>query len=166
MIIRAAEPDDAPAICDISNPLIRDTTVTFTNEVREPQEISALIKVRIGAFFVAENDGQVIGFATYSAFRGGPGYFHSKELSINLAPNARGKGVGLALLEKLERHAFENETHSLIAAISGENAAAQAFHAKLGYQQVAQIPEVGFKFGRYIDLILMQKILRPSYNTP
>lgn len=51
MIIRAAEPDDAPAICDIWNPLIRDTTVTFTDEVRESQEISTLIKVRLGVFF-------------------------------------------------------------------------------------------------------------------
>ena len=166
MIIRAATSSDAQAICDIWNPLIHDTTVTFTDTPKVPNDMQVTLRERDGAFFVAERDAQVIGFASYSQFRSGPGYRHSQELSINLAPDARGQGVGRALLERLEEHAFEQKTHSLIAAISGENEAAQAFHAKLGYQTVALIPEVGQKFDRFIDLILMQKILGPSQLMP
>ncbi len=161
MSIRAAAPEDAQAICAIWNPIIRDTTVTFTDTPKLAEDISTLIKVRAGAFFVAEQAGEVAGFATYSAFRSGPGYWRTKELSINLAPDVRGKGIGRALLEQLETYAVAQEVHSLIAGISGENPKAQAFHAKLGYQHVGLIPDVGYKFGRYIDLVLMQKILTP-----
>jgi L-amino acid N-acyltransferase YncA len=166
MIIRPAQADDAQAICDIWNPLIKDTAVTFTDEIKTVQSISDLIKTRDGAFFVAEKDGAIGGFTSYSAFRGGPGYWRSKEISINLAPNARRQGMGGALLKWLETHARQQNVHSLIAAISGENPSAQSFHQKLRYQHIATLPEVGFKFGRYMDLILMQKILPPLGDMP
>ncbi|WP_375265261.1 GNAT family N-acetyltransferase [Planktotalea sp.] len=159
MIVRAASPTDAQAICDIWNPIIRDTTVTFTDEAKTPPAISDLIKLRAGAFLVAEHGGKVGGFATYFAFRGGSGYLRSKELSINLAPDMRGQGMGRALINALEAHAREQGVHSLIGAVSSENPAGQTFHHQLGYRHIATLPEVGFKFGRYIDLILMQKIL-------
>ncbi len=159
MIVRVARSADAQAICDIWNPIIRDTSVTFTDEVKTAPEISELIKLRAGAFWVAEHGGKVGGFATYFAFRGGSGYLRSKEFSINLAPEMRGQGMGRALMNTLEAHAREQGVHSLIGAVSGENPAGQTFHQQLGYRHIATLPQVGFKFRRYIDLILMQKIL-------
>jgi phosphinothricin acetyltransferase len=81
------------------------------------------------------------------------------EHSVHLTEAARGKGLGRALMAVLEDHARQGGAHLMIAGISGENPGAQAFHAALGYAHVARIPEAGWKWGRYIDLVLMQKIL-------
>ena len=160
MNIRQATVQDAPGICDVWNPLIETTATTFTVDLKTPEIIAATIEARKGAFFVALDTSQVIGFATYFPFRGGPGYRHTKEHSINLSPLAAGKGVGRQLMQSLERHAFESGVHSLWAGISSENPAGVAFHARIGFTHIARLPEVGFKFERWMDLILMQKILR------
>lgn len=160
MIVRQARAGDAAAICGIWNAIIRDTAITFTTEVRTESAVAAEIAERDGAFLVAEAVGSVVGFATYSGFRAGPGYARTKEHSIHLAPAARGQGAGLALMLRLEQAAEAEGVHSLIAGISGANPGAVAFHAKLGFVEVARIPEVGFKAGRWLDLVVMQKFVR------
>lgn len=160
MIVRTATINDADDICAIWNPLIAQTTTTFTTELKTAERISADINTRNGAFFVAERNGEIIGFATYFAFRGGPGYARTKEHSINLAPSARGCGAGRALMQALEAHAFKEGVHSLWAGISAENLDGIAFHDRMGFAHIACLSEVGFKFDRWMDLILMQKILR------
>ena len=94
MIIRAATQSDAGAICAIWNPLIVRTATTFTTELKTPNGIAADVSARKGAFFVAENNAELVGFATYFPFRSGPGYAYTKEHTINLTPNARGCGAG------------------------------------------------------------------------
>lgn len=159
MIIRTAQTKDAPAIAEIWNAIIRDTTVTFTTELKTIDALEVDIQHRKPAFLVAEKDGQVIGFSTYFPFRGGPGYALTKEHSIMLAPEARGLGAGRALMNQLEAIARDEGVHSLWAGVSGENPAGVKFHDKLGYQSIARLPQVGRKFDRWIDLVLMQKIL-------
>lgn len=159
MIVRPAVGHDANCICGIWNPLIETTSTTFTTTLKTPIGIETDIISRKGAYFVAEDQGQLIGFASYFDFRNGPGYARTKEHSINLSPDARGKGAGRALMQALEAHASANEIHSLWAGISSENPQGIAFHSKIGFSKIAQLPEVGFKFGRWMDLILMQKIL-------
>ncbi|TCS65705.1 phosphinothricin acetyltransferase [Primorskyibacter sedentarius] len=159
MMIRPATPEDAAAIMRIWNPIIRDTAFTFTTELKTEAGIAADIAARGAAFQVCKRAGQVVGFATYSPFRGGPGYAHTKEHSIMLDAQAHGQGTGRALMAALEGQARAEGVHSLWAGISGENAAAVGFHAALGFAHVARLPEVGFKFGRWMDLVLMQKIL-------
>ncbi|MEP5153869.1 N-acetyltransferase family protein [Planktotalea sp.] len=160
MIIRTAHTHDAEAICKIANPLIENTTVTFTTELKTVETVANDIAAREGAFLVAETGGVVLGFATYFPFRSGPGYAAAKEHSINLAPEARGKGAGRALMDALEEHARRNGVHSFCAAVSGENQDAITFHEKVGFKTVGTIPQSGRKFERWIDLIFMQKILR------
>ena len=114
---------------------------------------------RLGhATFVAEAD-TLLGFVSYAQFRGGVGYATCMEHSVILAPAARGKGAGRALMSAIEDHARAAGAHQIIGGVSGENAAGIAFHAALGYAHVATIREAGFKFGRFMDLVLMQKFL-------
>lgn len=162
LTLRAATPTDAPAIAAIWNPIIRDTVITFNPVERAPAEIASLIETRHAegrAFLVAADSTTLLGFATYDQFRPGPGNARSMEHTINLAPVARGKGAGRALLAALEDHAAQAGHHLMVAAITGSNTGSIAFHAALGYQHVGLMPHIGWKFGSYHDLVLMQKFL-------
>jgi phosphinothricin acetyltransferase len=160
-VIRPARPEDAAAIAAIWNPWIRDTAVTFTTEEKTVAGLQALIEARepTRAFLVTETKDGVQGFATYGQFRAGPGYARSLEHSILLAPTARGQGLGQALMAALTDSARAQGGHVLIGGVSGENPDGAAFHAAMGFTLIARVPEVGFKFGRYMDLLLYQKIL-------
>lgn len=161
-MIRPAAADDAPAIAAIWNDLIRNTTTTFNAVEHSVEAIRAMIAAKPAsghAFLVAIHDGRLAGYATYGQFRSGVGYARTMEHSIHLAPQAGGRGIGRALMQAIETHAAAGGAHSMIGGISAENLAGRAFHQALGYREVAVIPEAGWKFGRWIDLVLMQKIL-------
>lgn len=161
MILRPFAAGDTDAVMNIWNPVIRNTTVTFSSEEKTLDGLAAMIAERRAAgheFFVAE-DGGLLGFATYGQFRGGNGYVHAMEHTIILAPEARGRGAGRALMAAVEGHARAGGAHTLFAGVSGENAEGVAFHARIGFRTVATIPEVGRKFGRWLDLVLMMKML-------
>lgn len=165
MILRPATVGDAPAICAISNAVIRDTLITFTTDEKTNAAIKADIMARAPAFIVAELAGAVAGFATYAPFRGGPGYAHTQEHTIHLAPAARGQGAGRALMAQLERVATDAGVHVLVAGISSANPGGIAFHQALDFAEVGRMPQVGRKAGRWLDLVLMQKILPPYGET-
>ncbi|MBF9034689.1 GNAT family N-acetyltransferase [Rhodobacterales bacterium HKCCE2091] len=157
-MIRRATAADADAIAAIWNPIIRDSTITFTTEEKTAEGLRA--RIASEPVFVAEDGtGAVAGFAVYFPFRGGPGYRFTMEHSINLAPAARGQGIGRALLAAVEGHARDAGVVSMFAGVSAENAAGIAFHARAGYAEAARLPRVGHKFGRFLDLVLMRKFL-------
>ena len=156
-MIRPARDEDAEAIAAIWNRIIRETTVTFTTEEKAPDHIARTLAEQ--PFLVAETGGHIVGFATYGPFRTGPGYARTMEHSIHLADTARGQGFGRALMAELEAEAHNAGVHTLIAGIGGENPGAVAFHTALGFRQVGHIVQAGRKFGRWQDLILMQKFL-------
>lgn len=162
LVIRPAGVTDAVALADLWNPWIRDTSVTFNSIEKTQSDLADMIAARqdLGhGFFLAEDTGPLLGFASYAQFRGGAGYAHAMEHTIVLAPEAQGQGVGRALMTALESHAHSAGAHVMLAGVSGENAGGRAFHAALGYAEVATIPQVGRKFGRWMDLVLMQKFL-------
>jgi L-amino acid N-acyltransferase len=159
-MIRPARPADAQAITDLWNPIIRDTVITFDPVQKPVAEILAMIQAPPpGAFLVAEQDGEILGFARFFQFRGGLGYAHTMEHTINLAPAARGQGLGRALMRALEDAARAQSAHSMIAAVTASNTGSVAFHAALGYAHVGFVPQAGWKFGQWHDLVLMQKLL-------
>ena len=159
MRIRQAETSDAPAIAALVNNVIRNTAITFTTTEKSVEKLTEEIAARGAAFQVAEMDGEVVGFATFFPFRSGPGYARTKEHSVVLGDNAHGQGIGRSIMARLEDVARQEGVHSLFAGVSGENPDGIAFHAAIGFRHVAALPEVGFKFGRWMDLVLMQKIL-------
>ena len=161
MIIRPAEDSDFPSILALWNPNIRDTTITFSSEEKTPQSLSAMIAERraAGREFLVADDGGLLGFATYAQFRSGDGYAQAMEHTVILDPHARGRGIGRALMTRIEAHARAGGAHSLFAGISGENPQAVAFHERMGFTHAARFPEVGRKFGRWLDLVLMMKTL-------
>ncbi|MCM2563819.1 GNAT family N-acetyltransferase [Lutimaribacter sp. EGI FJ00015] len=159
MTPRPAQPGDAAALLPIVNHVIRDTTVTFTNREKTESDMRDEIAARGSAFLVAEEAGHILGYASYAQFRGGPGYARTMEHSIALAPAARGHGVGRALIEAMCDQARGQGVHVMIGGISAENVTGLAFHGRLGFVETGRLPQVGFKFGRYIDLVFMQKFL-------
>lgn len=162
MKILPASAEDAADIAAIWNPVIKDTTITFNSVEKTELDIVALINERQAAgyeFLVAKQDSTLLGFASYGQFRGGVGYAHTKEHTVFLADNAKGKGVGRALLNALESHARKKNIHSLIACVSDSNSTAIEFHKALGYKQVGQIPQSGRKFGQWLGMVFLQKFL-------
>jgi len=157
-MIRAAMTTDAPGIAAIWNPVIRDTTITFSPVQKSEAEIAALT-TGPDPFLVWGEAGQILGFARYFPFRSGPGYLHTVEHTILLRPDCWGRGGGRVLMTALCNLARDHGKHSMFAGVCAENDAGRAFHIALGFVEVARLPEVGFKFGRWIDLVLMQKRL-------
>jgi L-amino acid N-acyltransferase len=161
-MIREATEQDIPAILDIWNTVIRDTVITFNPVEKSPADLAQLLAEKAAAslaFLVAADDLDVLGFATYGQFRNGRGYQHTVEHSILLAPAARGRGIGRALMTGIENHARTGGAHSIFAGVSAGNPPGIAFHTSMGFTTVATLPQVGRKFGQWWDLVLMQKFL-------
>ena len=159
MRVREAKPSDAGQIATLWNAVITDTLLTFTSATKSIPGLEQDITTRGSAFLVLEQDEKVLGFATFFQFRGGPGYARTMEHSIILAPEVQGTGQGKRLMTALEAEARRRAVHSLWAGVSSANPSGVQFHQKIGFQFVARLPEVGFKFDRWLDLILLQKIL-------
>ena len=161
-LIRHAHRGDAGAVAAIWNPQIRDTVVTFDHREYPVAEIAELIEARQAAglvWLVAEEKGAVTGFATYAPFRAGEGYARTMEHSIFLDPEAAGEGLGELLMEALVHEARVRGMHSLIACVTGENEVGLKFHRDQGFEVVGVIPEAGWKFGRWMDLRILQRRL-------
>lgn len=161
MILRAATAGDAEAIARILNPIIRDTAITFNSQERSPAEIAQMIETA-PCYMVAQDDSGLLGFASYDQFRKGVGYARAMEHTIVLSDAARGKGAGRALMAALADHARLNGVGSLWAGVSAENPDGVAFHTAIGFETIATLPSVGFKFGRWMDLVLMRQWLDPD----
>lgn len=162
MILRDATAADVPAIAAIWNPIVRDTAITFWPEERSHDQIAAMIAERQAAgqaFIVAADGDRLLGFSTYSQFRGGAGYARSMEHTIHAAPDARGRGVGRAMLTAVQDHARQRGHRILIGGITGSNEGSIAFHRAMGYAEWGRIPAAGWKFGQFHDLVLMGRDL-------
>jgi len=165
VIIRDATDDDAASITGLSNALIPSTTVTWTETLETAEHrLDWLLRQRDEGLpvLVAEVEGAVVGFTAYEHFRGEgkwPGYRLTMELSIHVAENHWGRGVGRALIDALVERGRAAGVHVLVAAIDGANEASIRFHERLGFEVVGRMPQTGLKFGRWLNLVLMQRIL-------
>ena len=159
--IRAATPADAAATAAIYNDEVTGSTVTFDLVTRTVDEQARWLDARSGALevIVAEIDGEVAGFASLSPYRERPAYRTTVEDSIYVHRDHRGTGVGRALLAEIVDVAQGRGFHSIIARIVGGHDASIRLHRSLGFELVGVEREVGRKFGTWLDVVVMQKLL-------
>lgn len=158
LTIRPAARDDADWLADLANHFIDGSTVSFEHIPKTPQDMAAAIAAR-SCFLIAEADTTPLGYASYFPFRGATGYRHTAEHTIQLSPQAQGRGVGRALMAALEDQAGAAGIHILMACVSAENTAGAAFHRAIGFEDCGHLRQVGQKFDRWLDLLLLQKII-------
>lgn len=163
MHIRFATPKDAPAIANIYNYYILETTATFEETIISADEMASRIKATIALdlpWLVAENEDEtVIGYAYASKWKGRCAYRFSVETTVYLAPDQSGKGLGRQLYERLFAELKSRDYHVVIGGITLPNPASVALHEKMGLTHMGTFKEVGYKFGRWIDVGYWQKIL-------
>ncbi len=159
MRIRVAERNDLAAITEIYNEILSHSTAIYRDTPTTVEERTGWWESQREKGYpvlVAAADTEVLGFASFSDFRPWPGYRFTVEGTIHLCPEARRRGIGSLLLTELISHAKRLGKHMLIAGADSENLASLRFLAKMGFEQTAHLREVGYKFGRYLDLVLLQ----------
>jgi L-amino acid N-acyltransferase YncA len=162
MQLRDATAADLPAILEIHNDAIVTTTAIWDETEVGIDERRQWLEDRQSAglpVLVAEIDGTVAGFASFGPWRAKTGYRFTMENSIYVHPELRGRGVANALMPVLIDRARAGDVHSLVAGIEASNAVSIALHEKFGFLQVALLRQVGFKFGRWLDLAYLQLTL-------
>lgn len=161
--LRAAQAADLPALLDIYNDVIATSTAIYTEAPTTLDERRTWFDARRGAGFpviVADVDGAVAGYASFGEFRGvWPGYRYTVEHSVHVHAGYRGRGLGSALVEALLPLAGARDAHVMIGGVDAANAASLRMHERLGFERVAHFRQVGRKFGRWLDLVFLQRFV-------
>ncbi|WP_069862358.1 GNAT family N-acetyltransferase [Pseudomonas citronellolis] len=162
MLIRDANPTDLGALRDIYNDAVLNTTAIWNEVAIDLDNRRAWLELRAQQGFpvlVAEDAGEVVGYASYGPWRAFDGFRETVEHSVYVRADQRGKGVGPQLMQALIDRARAQGLHVMVAAIESGNAASIRLHERLGFATTGQMPQVGQKFGRWLDLTFMQLIL-------
>lgn len=160
--------DHAQAIVDIFNYEIANTTALYEYHPRDLQTMKTWFDIKsknnfpvIGAI---NDDGVLIGFASYGTFRAWAAYKYTVEHSVYIEKSFRGKGIAKALMEKLIAEAKQQKLHVIVGAIDAANAASITLHKKLGFTYSGTIKHAGFKFGKWLDFDFYQIILETPHD--
>lgn len=163
VVIRPAMPADIPAITGIYDHAVRFGTATFELEPPDAAEMRRRYDgLCEGGFpyLTAAIDGHVVGYAYAGPYRPRPAYRFTLEDSVYLDPAAHRRGIGTALLTELVAQSTARGYRQMIAVIGDTaNAASVALHARAGFAVIGTHPDVGFKFGRWLDTVMMQRAL-------
>lgn len=161
-MIRDATEDDLPAILDIYNDAILTTTAVYSEKPHTPAMRQEWYNDRIKnhfPVFVADEAGGIVGFSSFGHFRAWPCYRYTVEISIYVKATERGRGIGKLLIGPLIGRARQMNMHAVIAGINSDNEVSIKLHQSLGFVEVAHFKEVGYKFGRWLDLKFLELIL-------
>jgi phosphinothricin acetyltransferase len=163
---------DLPEILAIYNEVIRNSTAVYTEIEFTVERGAAWLEAKAAAGFpliVARDDSGILGFGTFGEFRAPPCYGNSVEHSVHVRADRRGLGIGRLLVMELMGRAAAMRKHVMVAGIDADNAVSIKLHQSLGFIQVGHFHEVGFKFGRWLDLVFLQCLLpatEPSAEVP
>ena len=162
MEIREATGQDLTEMLAIYNAVVATSTAIYRDEPMTSAEYEQWWGARVAQGYpvlVAVANDAVVGFATFGDFRAWPGYRFTVEHSVHVRADRRGGGIGSRLVRALVERATQLGKHVMIAGVDADNAASIRFHERLGFEAGAHLREVGFKFGRWLDLVLMQRTL-------
>ena len=159
--IADATPEDLPAILAILNDIIATSTASWHEHPRDAAFMADWLAARQKDYAVlaARDASGLVGCASYGPYRTGSGYRLSVEHSLYVRRDARGRGIGKALLAALIERARAQGLHAIVGGIDGDNEASIALHRAFGFVETGRLPEVGRKFDRWLTLVLLQKIL-------
>ncbi|MFL9843367.1 GNAT family N-acetyltransferase [Flavobacterium rhizosphaerae] len=160
--IRIATDEDLPKILEIVNHNIQHSTAVYDYEPKTEAFIKHWFQEKQENNYpvlVAEYKGEVSGYASYAQLKAKDGYKFTMEHSVYVAPGQEGKGIGKLLLAQLIAIAKKNNIHSLIGLIDADNAGSIAFHKKFGFTEAGFLKEAGYKFDRWLDVVIMQLYL-------
>lgn len=163
VLVECSHERHAGAILAIFNDAILTSTALYDYKVRSPESMIGWFEgKRTGGFPVIglEDDaGTLLAFGSYGTFRAWPAYKYSVEHSVYVEPSHRGRGLGRVILKQLIAAAQGNGKHAMIGGIDATNAVSIALHEQLGFKHVGTLPQVGYKFARWLDLAFYQLLL-------
>lgn len=163
MPIRDATEADLAGILVIYNEVIATSTAVFSDSPVTLEDRRAWLGARTAQGYpvlvAIGEDGAVQGFASFGDFRAWPGYRHTVEHSVHVRADARGRGIGSALVPPLLERAAALGKHVMVAGIDAANAGSIRMHERLGFERAGLLREVGRKFDRWLDLVLMQRLI-------
>ncbi len=155
--------DQLEAIRAIFNEAIETSTALYDYQPRSQETMQAWWAAKKAGGYpvigVLGDTGDLMGFASYGPFRAFPAYKYTVEHSVYVDRHYRGRGLGRQLLERAILSAESQGYHAMIGVIDAENQASIALHENLGFQRCGEMREVGFKFGRWLNLVIYQKLL-------
>jgi L-amino acid N-acyltransferase len=167
MEIRDAIAADFEAITAIYNDVLTHSTAIYNDRPATLADRLSWWRSRQEQNYpvlVATNGRNVCGFASFGDFRSWPGYRYTVEGTVHVAQESRGQGVGLLLLKNLVARARLAGKHSMIAGVDSENGASLQFLERFGFERAGFLPEVGYKFNRFLNLVLLQYWLTPRVH--
>ncbi len=158
--IRKAMKEDVTAIAEIYNEAILNTTATFDTEPKSAEDRMKWLKShdKNHPVIVAEANGKVIGWASLTQWSDRCAYDKTSEVSVYVHHEHRGRGVGKKLLERLVAEGEKAGTHYMLARISEGNAESIHIHELFGFSKIGVMHQVGFKFGKFLDVTLMERV--------
>jgi len=163
--LRAARADDLPAMTALYNHVVAQSTAIYTSKPSTLTERQDWLRTRLGGGYPVQAallGDEVVGYASFGEFRGAwPGYLHSVEHSVYVRADRRRQGIGALLLASLFPLAAAMNKHVMIGGIDAANEASLRLHEQLGFERVAHFREVGRKFGRWLDLVFVQRFIDP-----
>jgi len=163
LTVRAAHADDVAAMAAIYNDVVATSTAIYTAQPSTLAERSDWFDNRVAGGFpvlAAVQGGELVGYASFAEFRGAwPGYLHSVEHSVYVRADSWRRGVGSMLVRALFPLAAAMDKHVMIGGIDAANDGSLRLHERLGFQRVAHFREVGRKFGRWLDLVFVQRFV-------
>src|SRR5215218_5475124 len=169
MRVRAATYQDLPQILEIYNDVILHTTSVYSYQPHTLAMRQQWFKERAENNFpvyVADHEGTIAGFSSYGAFRVWPAYKYTVENSVYVHPAHRGKGIAKHLLQPLIADAISKDYHAMIAGIDSSNTISMRLHRQFGFTEVAHFKQVGYKFGKWLDLKFFELLFEtPFYPT-
>lgn len=162
MTIDDLDQDDLPGLLAIYNDVVASSTAIYSEQPSSLDERREWWRARIGLGYpvlVARDDSGVVGFASFGDFRAWPGYRFTVEHSVHVRADRRGGGIGTALVAALIERGRAIGKHVMVAGVDADNTPSIRMHEKLGFEQVARFHEVGWKFGRWLDLVFLERRL-------